>query len=69
MGAAGVAAEGCVGRGKCVKESGAVAKRRGQLEHLHALMFRGPGAWEKSRRAFFRALVGGGAPEFQEKLQ
>ncbi len=47
----------------------AVAKRKRQLQHLHALMLRGPGASEGARRALQEALDKAGPPEFQEKLR
>ncbi len=47
----------------------AVAKRKRQLQHLHAAMLRGPGASEVARRALQEALEKAGPPEFQEKLR
>ncbi len=48
---------------------GAVAKRKRQLQHLHALVLRGPGASEGPRRALQDALDKAGPPEFQDKLR
>ncbi len=47
----------------------AAAKRKRQLQHLHALVLRGPGASKGPRRALQHALVKDGPPEFQDKLR